>query len=36
VNCCDLLMYQHKKEMRRAAEEGKVNRLPPIALSSNA
>jgi diguanylate cyclase (GGDEF)-like protein len=36
VNCCDLLMYQHKKEMRRSAEEGKVNRLPPIALSSNA
>jgi diguanylate cyclase (GGDEF)-like protein len=36
VNCCDLLMYQHKKEMRRLAEEGKATHLPPITLSSNA
>jgi diguanylate cyclase (GGDEF)-like protein len=36
VNCCDLLMYQHKKAMRRAAEEGNVNHFPPITLSSNA
>jgi diguanylate cyclase (GGDEF)-like protein len=36
VNCCDLLMYKHKKAMRRATEEGKANHFPPITLPSNA